>query len=41
MPLLELIAITYALTLKSIPFSSYIKAQPGHFRPGDIYDNSD
>ena len=28
------------LTLKSIPFWSYIKTQPGPFRPGDIYDHS-
>ena len=28
------------LTLKSIPFCSYIKAQPGPFRPSDIYDLS-
>ena len=30
----------HLLTLKNIPFWSYIKAQPGPFRPGDIYDLS-
>ena len=31
---------TLILTLKSIPFWSYIKAHPGPFRPGDMHDLS-